>query len=128
MCLVGWTEEGFIVRNSWGVEWGIDGGYTIFPFKDWGMHGECWTLIDDESSKPDPKYSKWYWKTWRAIKNTFLNMGTPRYLMLAAFAFITYIAIRENVWVLFGFPIIITVVSILSWIKKWYLAKDKVLQ
>lgn len=72
MCAVGWNEEGFILRNSWGKEWNGD-GYTIFPYSDWGMHGEVWTLIDDESSKPDPKYSKWYWKTYRAVKNALIN-------------------------------------------------------
>jgi len=48
IAVVGWTKEGFILRNSWGEEWG-DQGYTIFPFSDWGKQWEAWFAIDAET-------------------------------------------------------------------------------
>lgn len=47
--VVGYNEEGFIIRNSWSYTWG-DKGHTIYPYKDWGIHYEVWTLIDDPTS------------------------------------------------------------------------------
>ncbi len=48
VAIVGWTEEGFIIRNSWGISWNGD-GHTIFPFTHWGLQWEAWTTIDAES-------------------------------------------------------------------------------
>lgn len=48
VAVVGWTNEGFILRNSWGASWNGD-GYTIFPFSHWGLHWEAWTTVDAES-------------------------------------------------------------------------------
>jgi len=45
MCLIGWTKDAFIVRNSWGANWGYD-GYCYFPLADWGMQWEVWTTVD----------------------------------------------------------------------------------
>jgi hypothetical protein len=47
--VVGYNENGFIIRNSWGFNWG-DKGHTIFPYSDWGIEYETWTLIDDLES------------------------------------------------------------------------------
>jgi len=47
MTIVGYNKDSFIVRNSWGVEWG-DMGYTYYPFTDWGMHFDCWTTVDEK--------------------------------------------------------------------------------
>jgi len=44
MCIVGYNSNGFILRNSWGANWG-DGGYCVFPYTDWKWQWECWTLI-----------------------------------------------------------------------------------
>jgi len=53
MTIVGYNEEGFIVRNSWGDDWN-DGGYTIFPYSDWGCQWEIWSTIDVTSdTEPD---------------------------------------------------------------------------
>lgn len=45
MCVVGYLEDCFIIRNSWGKYWG-DNGYCYYKFKDWGSHWECWTTLD----------------------------------------------------------------------------------
>ena len=69
MCCVGYNKQGFIIRNSWGKTWGSN-GYTTFPYEDWGLHWEVWTVIDEESGKPIklPKKENWFFKF---IKNLF---------------------------------------------------------
>jgi C1A family cysteine protease len=57
MCAVGWTSNSFIIRNSWGNDW-ADGGYTYFPFSEWGKHSECWTATDEKSNQSAKYYSK----------------------------------------------------------------------
>jgi C1A family cysteine protease len=51
MTVVGYNKQGFLIRNSWGANWG-DGGYTVFPYEDWGLHWEFWTTIDADSGNP----------------------------------------------------------------------------
>lgn len=51
MTVVGYTEDSFIIRNSWGENWG-NNGYCYYPFSQWGSHWELWTTIDDESYNP----------------------------------------------------------------------------
>ena len=42
---VGYNEEGFILRNSWGSKY-ADNGYIIFPYEDFASKVfECWTII-----------------------------------------------------------------------------------
>ena len=48
MTIVGYNREGFIIRNTWGTNWG-DNGYCIYPYSDWGSHWEIWTTIDEKS-------------------------------------------------------------------------------
>ena len=50
MAVVGYTKTGFILRNSFGKDWG-DNGHCIFPYEDWGQHTEVWTCIDAESGE-----------------------------------------------------------------------------
>jgi Papain family cysteine protease len=43
--LVGYTREGFIVQNSWGPSWGVQ-GFGILPFTDWVERGsDAWVAV-----------------------------------------------------------------------------------
>jgi hypothetical protein len=37
VAIVGYTERGFIVQNSWGEQWG-DGGFALLPYEDFLIH------------------------------------------------------------------------------------------
>ncbi len=50
VCVVGYDENGFIIRNSWGLSWNRN-GHTIYPYDQWGVHWEIWTTIDQKSIK-----------------------------------------------------------------------------
>ena len=43
--IVGYDEEGFIIRNSWGKEF-CNNGYTKIKYSDFGKLLEIWTVID----------------------------------------------------------------------------------
>ena len=42
--IVGYDEEGFIIRNSWGKSYG-DGGYYKVPYSDFLEFVEIWTIV-----------------------------------------------------------------------------------
>lgn len=42
--LTGWDKSGFVLRNSWGLDWGSS-GETTFPLEDWCYMLECWTIV-----------------------------------------------------------------------------------
>lgn len=44
VAVFGYNKHGFILRNSWGAEWG-DGGYTVLPYEDWEHVMEVWAPI-----------------------------------------------------------------------------------
>jgi C1A family cysteine protease len=50
VAIVGYTKDSFIIRNSWGPDWG-DSGYTYYSFNDYSAnkHKEIWTSVDDKS-------------------------------------------------------------------------------
>jgi len=48
VAIVGYNQEGFIIRNSWSASWNGD-GHVIYPYSDWKSHWEIWTCIDDIS-------------------------------------------------------------------------------
>lgn len=50
MTVVGYTKNSFIIRNSWGRDWG-DNGYCYYSFDDFGAHWEIWTMVDEDSTK-----------------------------------------------------------------------------
>ncbi|MDE2428118.1 MAG: C1 family peptidase [Burkholderiales bacterium] len=42
--LIGYTDEGFIVQNSWGRDWGFE-GFAILTYEDWCSNGsDAWTV------------------------------------------------------------------------------------
>lgn len=43
--VVGYTINGFILKNSWGNTW-HDSGCIIFPYEEWHIQLECWVGID----------------------------------------------------------------------------------
>lgn len=46
VAITGYNEEGFIIRNSWGKNYG-DEGYAILPYDDFNKFYEIWTIIED---------------------------------------------------------------------------------
>jgi len=43
--VVGYTEYGFIVQNSWGANWGLS-GFALLPYSDWVRHGtDAWVAV-----------------------------------------------------------------------------------
>lgn len=44
ICIVGYTEDGFIIRNSWGESYGED-GYAFIKNEDANLFTEIWTIV-----------------------------------------------------------------------------------
>lgn len=42
--IIGWNEDGFIIRNSWGVAYG-DKGYMTLPYAEASNFKELWTIL-----------------------------------------------------------------------------------
>lgn len=64
MMITGWDDDGFIIRNSWGNDWGDD-GYTHMSWDDWDSVIECRVLIDADSDKLSLKERLMLrWKNW----------------------------------------------------------------
>lgn len=43
--IVGYTEDGFIVQNSWGPKWGYH-GFAILAYEDWAANGtDAWVAV-----------------------------------------------------------------------------------
>lgn len=45
IAIVGYNEDGFIIRNSWGKGYGKD-GYTVMPYEDFSTFIELWTVFE----------------------------------------------------------------------------------
>lgn len=42
IAIVGYTQDGFIIQNSWGPSWG-NKGFAVLPYEDWLLHAsDCW--------------------------------------------------------------------------------------
>jgi hypothetical protein len=87
MCCVGYTKDGFIIRNSWSDEWGQK-GYAIMPYNDFPWIWETWTTIDADTNtstlsptttpKPEPKKKLSWWQILILILATtaIITVGT----------------------------------------------------
>jgi Papain family cysteine protease len=55
--LVGYTQRGFVVQNSWGDSWGR-GGFAILPYDDWVENGtDAWVvMMGVPVRRPAPRY------------------------------------------------------------------------
>lgn len=44
-CIVGYTTDGFLVQNSWGLGWGSH-GFALLPYEDWTRHAmDAWVAV-----------------------------------------------------------------------------------
>lgn len=68
LTVIGYTEEGFILQNSWGADWNDD-GCIVFPYDEWSVHWECWVSVD-EHTEPDEATS--------ILEKSTRLAGTPR--------------------------------------------------
>ena len=57
MTVVGYDENGFIIRNSWGDNW-CNEGYTCYKYEDWGSHWEIWSTVDKKDIFPEEEESE----------------------------------------------------------------------
>ena len=92
MTIVGYDDKGFIIRNSWGEDWG-DNGYVIFPYEHWGMQWEVWSTVDITDSSDDniSKWDSFWYHTWKWIKD---KKGTLIYWIIIAI-FLGYVVIDK---------------------------------
>lgn len=51
--VVGYDKKGFILRNSWGPLWNVD-GHVLFPYEDFGTQWEIWSMVDEETQYLPP--------------------------------------------------------------------------
>ena len=64
--VVGYTDDSFIIRNSWGSNWGKD-GYSFWPFTSWGNQIELYSANNLSGSTISPSITK----------KIFVNLPTP---------------------------------------------------
>jgi hypothetical protein len=56
--VVGYDNDGFLIRNSWGSLFGKS-GYVYYPYAEFGAHWDIWTVMDEKGSpKPPPRPPK----------------------------------------------------------------------
>lgn len=44
VAVTGWSKNGFLIKNSWGIEWG-NNGFTTLPYSDFNKIKELWRIL-----------------------------------------------------------------------------------
>lgn len=56
LAVIGYTEVGFILKNSWGSKWGPNNdGHIVLPYADWVYVRECWVPMAAPVDQPMTK-------------------------------------------------------------------------
>lgn len=119
LTVVGYTYNGFILRNSWGEDWNGD-GHTVFPYIDWGKHCEVWSTVDLSSASLGSKWSLFFKKIFWRIKRYFISLLEvwPLWMIMLALS-ITLFQVGDTIEGII--PLIIALItSILAHIKNDY--------
>lgn len=66
IAVLGWTAQGWLCQNSWGVDWGDEGRF-ILPFDNKFI--EVWSFVDENNTKKPVFWLKFLYK----IINRFLG-------------------------------------------------------
>jgi hypothetical protein len=85
VCLVGYDSTGFILRNSWGEEWGQN-GYAIVPYTDIEYIGYGVTIVPFKKPKAIP------WPLWKIYMLAVILVCCAVVLVVLGYVLYTHFA------------------------------------
>lgn len=94
MAVVGFDDnkEQFIIRNSWGTQWG-DKGYCYLPYGEFKYITEVWTSIDNKTITKVNKFKLFLKKFWYKFKQPQVWITT---LILSLMALIVILGLTTK--------------------------------